>query len=467
MKRFSIKFKLTVVYSFFMILVTGVSIAVLFSLTSNEILASVQNTLKTQVQKSLDDIKEDEGSLDIDSDFYSLENNIYLSVHDEEGNFLYGRVPQGFERQPEMSDGELKTFKEGGQTWYVFDLYYRIEGYGPVYIRGVTSASQAENEFRITMRFAVILLPLLALVTAILAYRMVRRTMQPVRALTGTIEEIQKGKDLSRRIGLSGSQENTHDEIYRLSAAFDQMLERLEESFQREKQFTSDVSHELRTPVSVILTQCGACMEDETFTEEQKAQVLVIERKARQMSGLISQLLLLSRADQNRQQLAKEYLNVSELTELTAEEQKLFAEEKEIQIHTEIEPELYAWVDETFYIRMLINLISNAIYYGKRGGNVWVTLGKNTGKYGDSEEPVDAVVGKVRDDGIGISSEALPHIWERFYRADSSRTDGGHSGLGLSMVKWIVEAHGGWIQAESTPGEGSTFTFIIPESYTE
>lgn len=453
MKQLSLKLKLTILYTLFTILIAGVFFAILFSLSNREILASVQSQLKNQVQESVDDIEEDDGSLDIDSDFFSLKDNIYLSVYDPDYRFLYGRIPQGFDEQPDFLDGELQIMHEHRHTWYVYDLYYIIEDYGPVYIRGIASATQAENEFRITMRFAVILMPLLILVTAALGYRMIRRALLPVQKLTNTVQDIQKDADLSRRIGLTESPGEKRDEIYHLAATFDLMLEKLEESFRREKQFTSDVSHELRTPVSVILAQCDAFLKDETLTEAQREQLLLIERKTRQISGMISQLLTLSRADQGRQQLAKEYLNLSELTEMIAEEQQILADKKQIRIHSDIEPDVFLWVDETFYIRMLINLISNAVYYGKDQGNIYIGLHRQS----------DEIVGTVRDDGIGISAEHLPHIWERFYRADSSRTDGNHSGLGLSMVKWIIEAHGGHIDAESIPGTGSTFTFFLPE----
>lgn len=435
-----------------MILVAGVFFATLFSLSNREILASVQNMLKNQVQESIDDIEEDDGGLDIDSDFFSLEDNVYLSVYDPDFLFLYGKIPQGFGGQPDFLDGELQTIRENNYIWYVYDLHYIIEDYGPVYIRGITSATRAENEFRITLRFAMTLMPLLILVSVLLGYRLVRRALLPVQKLTDTVQEIQMDADLSRRIGLSGSTEKKQDEIYHLAATFDQMLEKLEESFCREKQFTSDVSHELRTPVSVILAQCGVLLQDKELTDVQREQISLIERKTKQISAMISQLLMLSRADQGRQQLSKEYLNLSELTVMIAEEQKMLAEERQIHIHSDIEPDIYAWVDETFYIRMLINLISNAIYYGKNQGNVYITLRIHAGQ----------ITGTIRDDGIGISAKDISHIWERFYRADQSRTDGAHSGLGLSMVKWIIEAHDGHITVESALNSGSTFTFTLP-----
>lgn len=150
-----------------------------------------------------------------------------------------------------------------------------------------------------------------------------------------------------------------------------------------------------------------------------------------------------------------ERLNLSELTEMAVEEQKLLAEEKGLcrTFELQIEPEVYARADESYYIRLLVNLLENAVYYGKENGMVKVTLSKN-GKM---------IEGIVEDNGIGISEEDLVHIWERFYRADPARSTDSHSGLGLSMVKWIVEAHGGTIRAESRLGEGTRFIFEIPE----
>ena len=176
--------------------------------------------------------------------------------------------------------------------------------------------------------------------------------------------------------------------------------------------------------------------------------------KAGEMSQMISQLLLLSRADQGRQQLNKEEINISELTEIIVEEQKMLAQRRKIEVHTEIEPDITGYLDESFYIRMLDNLISNAVSYGKEGGNIKVTL----------HQIPSGVQGTVEDDGIGISRDDQVHIWERFYRVDASRTgkeEGSHSGLGLSMVKWIAQAHGGNVRVESELGKGSCFTFEL------
>lgn len=452
MKRFSLKLKLTAMYSFFMVLVTCLCLAVLFSLSGNEILTSAQMHLRERVQESADEIELEDGEFEIDSDFYSLDNNVYLALYDTGGNFLYGKVPPGLEQAPQFEDGKIQTVKSGTEQWYVYDVQYEMENGQEFYIRGVVSVTETQKEFLIAVRFAVILLPLTVILTVLIGYRLIRRTLLPVRQMTETVQEIQKDGDLSRRIGVS--QETGKDEFYQLAGTFDGMLESLEQAFRRERQFTSDVSHELRTPVSVILAQCEASLNRTDLSEEQRKEILLIRKKAGEMSQMISQLLLLSRADQGRQQLNKEEINISELTEIIVEEQKMLAQRRKIEVHTEIEPDITGYLDESFYIRMLDNLISNAVSYGKEGGNIKVTL----------HQIPSGVRGTVEDDGIGISRDDQVHIWERFYRVDASRTgkeDGSHSGLGLSMAKWIAQAHGGNVRVESELGKGSCFTFEL------
>ena len=431
-----------------MTLLTCAALAILFSLSNKEILASTQNTLKKQLHESLKDIEWEDGSFDLDSDFYNLDGGVYLSLYTENGDFLFGRIPYGFSLHPDFSDGQIQTLPDAEKQWYIYDLSYRLDGYGLVFVRGISSVTDAESSFRITLRFAVIVLPLLVVLTAVIGYLFTRRTLRPVRRITETVRQIQGDQDLSRRVELGKGK----DEIYQLADTFDQLLTKIESAFQREQQFTSDVSHELRTPVTVILAQCDAILSDASLPAEQRVSIGLIQKKAQNMAQMISQLLLLSRADQGRQQLQPELLNLSELTEMVCEEQAMLSEAKKIAITTQIEPDLFVKVDETFYIRMLVNLISNAIYYGKAGGHVLVSCYEQSGFF----------VGQVEDDGIGIAAEDLPHIWERFYRVDSSRSASGHSGLGLSMVKWIVEAHGGTISVKSSPGEGSIFTFLLP-----
>ena len=441
MNRLSLKVKLTMLYTFFMILVTCAALAILFSLSSREVLSSTRAKLERQVQNSTDDVGLRDGVPAVNRDFYSVEDNVYLSLYDETGYFLLGRNPYGFDSRPEIRDGQVEIIRDGDTSWYVYDMSFRLSRETTVFIRGVTSVTAAEESYRVTLRLALILLPAMVLATAFIGYRFTRRTLLPVRRITATVQKIRADADLSRRVGVPESGGKNRDEICQLAETFDQMLAQLEEAF---------------TPVSVILAQCGECLSDETFTEDQKNQVRLIERKAREMSGMIGQLLFLSRADQGRQPLQKEELDLSELTQVITEEQQMVAAETdpEIEICREITPGIRACVDETLYIRLLENLLSNAVAYRKPEGKCRICV-----KLTASEQEI---ICQVEDNGIGIRPEDQERIWERFYRADPSRTEGNHSGLGLSMARWIAQAHGGEIRVESRFGKGSRFLVMLP-----
>ncbi|CJC53357.1 sensor histidine kinase [Streptococcus pneumoniae] len=181
----------------------------------------------------------------------------------------------------------------------------------------------------------------------------------------------------------------------------------------------------------------------------------VILKQSRKMSALISQLLLLARADQgNHNTFQFECINMSELTEIVVEELSLMVQENSIEITTNIEEDLFIKADQTLMMRLLMNLLTNAIAYSKASGTVHMQLFRDETN----------IIGTVSDNGIGISEQHITKIWDRFYRVDAARTSSniGNTGLGLSMVKWIVELHGGEITVESKLGEGSTFTFKLP-----
>lgn len=375
MKKLSVRLRITLLYTFFMTVLTAASLFLLFSLSSREVLTSAGAELEEEVHESVEELTIQNGEVRVDSDFYSLEKGVYLALYDEQGYFLYGRVPYGVDVQPEFEDGNLRKLNDRQKKWFVYDQFFKVDGENSVYVRGVTSITDVEEKFYVTMRIALLSLPLMLVVTVLAGFYFTGRTLLPVKQMTGAVKKIREEENLSGRIGLEGH--GRKDEIYVLAETFDEML----------------------------------------------AQV--------------------------------ERLNLSELTEMAVEEQKLLAEEKGLcrTFELQIEPEIYARADESYYIRLLVNLLENAVYYGKENGMVKVTLSKN-GKM---------IEGIVEDNGIGISEEDLVHIWERFYRADPARSTDSHSGLGLSMVKWIVEAHGGTIRAESRLGEGTRFIFEIPE----
>ena len=143
MKRWSLKVKLTVLYTFFMTLVTCLALGILFSLSNQELLSSVQSDLRHQVEESLEEVEEDDGRLKVDSDFYDLEDSVYLSLYSENGEFLYGRLPYGYDGPPRFRDGQIQTIRNNREEWYIYDISHRIENYGNVYFRGIISVTRA------------------------------------------------------------------------------------------------------------------------------------------------------------------------------------------------------------------------------------------------------------------------------------------------------------------------------------
>lgn len=442
MKRWSIKLRVTLWFTLFMSLLVALALVLLFVMGRSMVFQTLQEDLIRAVTDAAGELDSRDGLLDV-SGLDPFSDGVYLTVYDAEGHPLYGKMPYGYADRLAFQHQGFQT----SEQWYLYDLSLTVAGYGPVWIRGVVSWSALEGTFSSLYRLALVVFPLLVLLAALGGYLIVRAAFHPIRQITGTAERIGSGSDLTQRIGLGPGR----DELHRLAAVFDHMLDRLQAAFQREQQFTSDVSHELRTPVSVILSQCEYALEREQTPEEYREALSAVYDQARGMSGLISQLLTLARADQGRAKLQLERLNFSELAQSVAEQMQEQAAAASITLETDIQPGIVLRGDETLLMRMLINLLDNGIRYGRPGGHLRLTLSAAGG----------VVTGTVSDDGIGMTAQQLPHIWDRFYQADPARGASG-AGLGLAMVRFIVQAHGGEISVRSISGAGTVFTFSLP-----
>ena len=448
MKRLTIKTRLVLLHTGLMILVVFGMLAVLFSVSSHEVLANVENALEQRVAEAFDEIEAEQGSLQFDKDLMELEHGVYLSVYDAgTESLLYGKIPYGFSYQTPFEIGRVRTITAETADYSVLDQEFDIAGYGKVLVRGIVSVSDAERDFRFTLSLALILSPILLVLTAVCGYLLSRWALRPVSQITKTVQQIQSRQDLSGRIQLGEGR----DEIYTLAQTFDGLLETVEAGVKREKQFASDVAHELRTPISVVLMQCEDLLEQGHLTPQDQAAVEMMHRKLQTMAQMVSQLLLLSRADQGRQKLQLEQVDLSELSSLVAEEFGEIAGQKGLQLHARIEPDLVVTADQTLLIRLWDNLLKNAVAFTPDGGEITMAL------WAEGQE----VCLQVQDTGIGIAPEHLPRIWDRFYQADPARSSDS-SGLGLAMVQWIVQAHHGKITVQSQPGQGTVFTCRLP-----
>jgi two-component system, OmpR family, sensor kinase len=273
------------------------------------------------------------------------------------------------------------------------------------------------------------------------------QALYPFSVVTETALQISRADDLSRRIPNPGS---TRDETGRFIEAFNDTLERLEQIFTSQQRFLADVSHELRTPLTVIKGNVDLMRRIKQLDEE---SLDTIEDEADRLTRLVGNLLLEAQAASGKLPL---YFAPVELDTLLLEvfkEMRVLARERVNIRLTEID-QIMVTGDRDRLKQVLINLISNAIKYTPKGGEVFLSLGK----VGDNARLI------VRDTGQGISNEDLPHIFERFFRAEKSRTRSKTSGvgLGLSIAHWIVDHHGGHIEVASEENKGATFCIYLP-----
>ena len=275
------------------------------------------------------------------------------------------------------------------------------------------------------------------------------RIVQPIQMISETAAQISVA-NLSRRI----ETENLDQELVQLSTVLNGTFERLENSFQRLTQFTADASHELRTPLAVIQSQAELALSQPRSTEAYQQTLETCLKSAERMRSLVDGLLMLARTDSDHSELRKETIDLRNVVEDAVAQLQNKATSAGIHLECAA-PETMVGVsaDMRFLMQVPINLIDNAIQHTASGGKISVEV-----KTDDS----DAVL-SVHDSGCGISAEHLPHLFERFYRVDTGRSrQHGGSGLGLSICKSLVDAHGGTIQCSSTVEEGSVFVVRLP-----
>lgn len=450
MKRLSIKSKITLYFTSGMILIVILAFSAILLVSGITIERNYKRQLQDVVESNIGEIEYENGRLDFDEDFVPYKYGIFVFVYDENGNMISGEEHDINTEGIPLQERGIYEIELENQYYYAYDVLVSIKDYGNLWLRGIAPKEEMHQSGAIDtiIKISFFTLPVLTILAAVIGYSLTKHSFKPIEKMINSVERIAEGKDLSQRLEM----EQSNDEIYRLANSFDKMFERLEDAFEAEKKFTSDASHELRTPTAVILAQCEYVLDGEKTNDEYKEALEVIERQGFKMSKLIAQLLAFTRLDQQTQAIHKETINLSELVVNICEEQA-YLQIKDITIKSNIQPNIYAYVDQTLMSRLVINLITNAYQYGKENGHIFITL----------NEKMDSIYLTVTDDGMGIKQEDINKIWGRFYRVDESRNQGGSysMGLGLSMVKQIAALHGGRVEVKSTFGKGSEFELIL------
>lgn len=294
-----------------------------------------------------------------------------------------------------------------------------------------------------------IAIPLLLILAGAGGYWIAGRALSPVLSMIAAAEAIHPS-DLSTRLQVPPAK----DELQRLSLTLNGMLDRLQAGFERITRFTADASHELRTPIALLRTRTEILLRRPRSAEEYRTALEANLDELERTSTLLEELMLLARADAGAETLSFSDVDLTELVRSTTSVTQPLAEAKELTWSVALPPvPIHTHGDEAALRRLLVVLIDNAVKYTPKHGSVRIAL----------EASGDGATLAVSDTGIGIAEDALPNIFDRFYRADQSRDRAvGGAGLGLSIGQWIAERHGVAISAKSVLAEGSTFTLKLP-----
>jgi heavy metal sensor kinase len=298
----------------------------------------------------------------------------------------------------------------------------------------------------------ILVAPVILVASVFIGYSLVGRTLKPVNRVVDEVEAITDGRSLHRRL----EPVDTGDELARLTSTLNAMLERLERSFVALRRFTADASHELKTPLTVLRSGIERAVTHPRTAPEVLEVLDETLAEVNRMAEMVDSLLMLARADEGRAPLHLEPLDLRELLGEVAETAGILGEQAEVQVKVRIPTEpVILDADHARIRQLLMNLLTNAIKYTPAGESVEI---ESTVRDGE-------ITVSVRDTGIGIAPGDLPHIFDRFWRADQARSRTGQRpgvGLGLAISKWIAEAHGGTISVQSRPGRGTTFLVKLP-----
>ena len=311
----------------------------------------------------------------------------------------------------------------------------------------VESLHSIQSDLAVVRNVLFLALPLVVLIAGVGGFLLATRSLAPVRLMADQARSI-TDKNLNTRLDIGAA----HEELQVLTDSFNELLSRLDQSFETMRRFVADASHELRTPLAVIRGEADVALAQDRSPGEYQESLAIIQDEARRLSRLVDDLLNLARADAGHVNLRVDEFYLNDLLAECCRSVEAAAGARQIDLECRCPGDVAFHGDQELLRRLVLNLLDNAIRYTPAGGKIVVSL-----ETAESELRI-----LVSDTGIGVSPEAAPYIFGRFYRGDQARSrQNGGFGLGLSIVKWIAESHKGTVNVTSEPGKGSTFTVLL------
>lgn len=328
----------------------------------------------------------------------------------------------------------------------------RFDTRGKACVLVILASLHAEHELLVRIRLAFAwIIPLTLGLAALGGYFLARRSLSPIVEMGSQADRI-TAANLHERLKIR----NPDDELGRLAATFNRLLDRLDESFERQKQFVADASHELRTPVAILRGEAEVALAKSSRpVEEYRESLAILHQEAKRLTHIVEDLFTLTRADSGQYPLSPREFYLDELVTDCVHSVRSLALTKNLDLNVELAPELLLRADETLVRRMLLNLLDNAIKYSGVGGRVSISCRARGTQFEVA----------VSDSGPGIPVNLHARVFDRFFRADPARarasTNGG-AGLGLSIARWIAESHNGQLNLARSDETGSVFIAVLP-----
>ena len=363
MRKRSIKVRITVWYTALMVLMAAMVLAFVVAISSSVTVQTDLTYLSQTVRGNLNQVSLQDGALELGADFSFVQGGVYTVVYSESGALLAGQLPQPFFSFSFFFLFVFFWLLVIGLGYYYFLYLWVLLWWGTgIWVRGFMEVSEGGRAVHSLLLAAAIAMPGFILLAALGGYWIVRRAFRPLDVINATASTINEGRDLSARIGLLPG----YGEFSQLAGSFDRMLERLERAFEAEERFTADASHELRTPVTVILSACEYAEKYDETPEERRETIETIQRQGKKMAALISQLLQMTRMDQETELAQFRKTDLSELVRTLCSEQG----EREETLILDIPEHITAQANEALLSRLFQNLLDNAFKYGRPGGRV-------------------------------------------------------------------------------------------------
>ena len=437
--RLPLTFKIMSWYTIFLLIILMVASAWIYAYTHESDNKEVRERLQQQAMIMATDIRK----------FKPYQDNTFFFVSTQDGYIIKGALPDGFPNQTILSLGQVGEIAAGDDTFYYYDTPVNEPNYRGI-LRAVTKVKTASKKTENLLYSLLLGNIIFLLISSLGGYLFIKKGLKPVRTLTKTAKVIGKNNDLSRRIELP---EIAKDEVYELTTTFNRMLSGLEDSSNREKQFSSDVSHELRTPIAVIQAESEYAIKYARTPEEMQEGLTHILEQAKFMSSLVSQLLDVARLE-NNYEMNVAPVDVSTMLRNMIHDYTRLCAEKHIIINADIDSDLIITGHEVSLRRAVTNLIDNAIKFTKSTINI---TAKRNNLY---------LIIEVTDNGIGIEPDNLSQIFNRMYQTEQSRNKKSNHGIGLGLyfVDKVVHLHHGTITAKSELGVFTTFSITLPLS---